>query len=137
MPISTHWSGKTIHWKLTGEVTLEELNRTIIDEFYNDERSLAIEYEIFDYTDAMVLSVTEEDVIFFSASDIGRGLYKKNVHVIFVGTNGQIRHYARHYASNMAVGNPTWKTPFFDTLEEAIAHLAEQSVQYVPPAREA
>lgn len=120
MPIQTVWNEFGIHWICSGVVSREQLMGTIIEGFYNDERSNVVSYEIFDCSSATELQISKQDAIFFAGTDVGRSKALPVMKLAFVASEPQILELIHTYINAFNRINHSWKFHIFENSNDAV-----------------
>lgn len=107
-------------WKrFRGVVTPEEFFASVRD-FHNDPRFETLLYSINDFTDAEQFVLSEAQVEYTAAVNIGSVMQNSTVRIIGISTNPQIIGLAAHY--DRLTGRPIL---IFPTIAAARAWIAE------------
>lgn len=118
MPHENFWENRGFYSRFWGDVTVEDIEAKNIA-FSSDPRCEKCRYQILDCTEVESFISTREDIVRIASNDIGMGYYLKQLSVVLVTANAEIRDTYRKYISTCLQTNLRWSFHICDTLEQA------------------
>jgi|GEM_PF-1595191 len=106
-----------IAYKFSGVVTSDEIERSEA-EFNADPSFDELKYFIWDASDIETLSLPNELVEFFAATDAVSSI-SSSLKGAFVATNNEVINKVNHYINLSEKFNTNWKLKLFDSNENA------------------
>lgn len=128
MPYETFWENHTFHTRFWGNVTLEEMEAKNIA-FTSDPRCERCRYQILDCTEVESFISTREEIVQIASNDIGMGYYLKQLSVVLISSDAEIRNTYRKYISTCLQTNLRWHFHICDTLEKANQWIEQQPIR--------
>ncbi|MDQ8198875.1 hypothetical protein QEH56_11980 [Pelagicoccus enzymogenes] len=125
MPFETKWEPNGFYARFWGDVRIDEIaakNR----HFSNSPRSDKAHYQIFDGSEITSIVLPPNGINEIASHDIGMGYYMKNLSVIHIGSNPEVREFYERYISTCLRLNLTWKFQICQTLEQARTWIQQQ-----------
>jgi hypothetical protein len=125
MPSTITWGPEGIYARFVGACSIGDVTR-VFDELSGDPCLDTARYAIFDYLEITAHDVTESDIEYAAALDIGLSFTNPRLLFASVTTDTRIRELWRHYIS---VNVKTERHGIFTTVAEARAWMAERNGQ--------
>jgi hypothetical protein len=118
MPHNTTWEPKGVHWEFYGVVSFSEIAEANA-EFYSNERSDRMKYQIFDSIGVDAIVGTEAELKMLAAIDVGASKSIKSIKVALVIVKEELMPLAEGYVATSEALMSSWFFKIFSSLEEA------------------
>lgn len=133
MAIETKWEESGIQWTCSGDVTRKEFMQAIVGDFYNNEHSDTVVYEIVDCSEVSSFEINNRDALFFAGTDLGRSHKQLDMRVALIAQDAFVLKLMETYRDAFHHINKRWDIRIFTDRMKGILWAKAVDNQKSPP----